>query len=195
VRPHRKRSGETGHLRTSDLELVRRARDGDEVACHALVDRFAPELYRLALFLVGDAADAEDVLQETFSGAFRHLGRFAGRSSVRTWLSGILVRQAARCRRSRKRARLLSLDPQHDRVRETGSGAPGAAETADLRMDVASALETLAPIHREVIVLRELQGFTYEEIAEALSLPRGTVESRLFRARRILRQLLKDYTP
>jgi len=194
MRPHPEESAENGHLPDPDTEVIRLARDGDEAACHALVDRFAPELYRLAYFLVGNAADAEDVLQETFSGAFRHLGRFAELSSVRTWLCAILVRQAARCRRRRKR-QMISLEEG------TGGASHGAVlvrdetSSADLRMDLEAALDTLPEDHREVIVLRELIGLSYEEIAQTLDLPRGTVESRLFRARRTLRERLKDYMP
>jgi RNA polymerase sigma-70 factor (ECF subfamily) len=150
-----------------------------------MVDRYSAYLYRLAFSLVGNAADAEDVLQETFAGALRHLRDFEERASVKTWLSRILIRQAARCRRSRGR----------DKVPGTlgNTTAASAQNRSDARMDVWAALEALSPDHREVIVLRELQGMSYEEIAEILELPSGTVESRLFRARQVLRERLKDY--
>src|SRR5436853_6827747 len=82
-----------------DLALTREAARGDGRAFHALVDRHGPRLLRLARALCGTAADAEDVLQETFLGAFKNLPRFEGRSSVRTWLSRILVTQVALQRR------------------------------------------------------------------------------------------------
>lgn len=176
--------GETEHLHPTDADLVRRARRGDQAACRELVDRHAPYLYRLAFSLVGSAADAEDVVQETFSGAFRQLGTFAERSTVKTWLIQILVRQAARCHRSRRRHETVSLEP----LSEGREGEP-----ADVRMDVLAALDALAPMHREVVVLREMEGMSYEEIARALGIPRGTVESRLFRARQELKERLKDY--
>ena len=70
---------------------------------------------------------------------------------------------------------------------------PSAAYTADAKMDVENAIRSLSPAHREVVLFRELKGLSYDEIAEVLGLPRGTVESRLFRARQHLKQLLKDY--
>ena len=194
MRPRRKRvRQETERLGLTDGDLVRRARQGEEAAYHEMVDRYGPELYWLALSLVGNAADAEDVLQETFSGAFQHLRVFKQRASVKTWLSRILVRQAARCHRSRRRHRMTSLESVAETpkavLRNEGSGEAGS----DARMDVLAALETLPEIHREVVVLRELQGMTYAEMAEVLGVPPGTVESRLHRARQALRERLRDY--
>jgi RNA polymerase sigma-70 factor (ECF subfamily) len=173
----------TDHLCSLDADLLRRARSGDEAAWHEMVDRYGAYLYRLAFSLLGNGADAEDALQETFAGALRHLRDFEERSSVKTWLSRILVRQAARSHRSRGRHGWVPLD----------QGSEAVENRSDTRMDVLAGLDSLSPDHREVIVLRELQGMSYEEIADILAVPRGTVESRLFRARQILRERLKDY--
>jgi len=192
------------HLRTgakplqpTDSDLIRRATGGDDAAYHELVDRHAPQLYRLAFSLVGNAADAEDVLQETFAGAFRQLAKFEGRASFRTWLSQILVRQAARCHRSRSRSKAISLDTLSDAARDLlkHGTVPPAGRESDLRLDVLAVLGTLSPDHREVVALRELHGLSYDEIADVLRVPRGTVESRLFRARQELKGRLKDYLP
>jgi len=171
---------------------VERARRGDTGVFHEVVDRFAPALYALAVSLVGNAADAEDVVQETFTGAFRGLRRFRQDSSLKTWLTRILCRQtAAHHRRTKRhRDRVIRLD-------ETVGpelAATGAA-TPDVRMDIDLAIGSLSPEHREVIILREREGMTYNEIAEALGIPRGTVESRLFRARRDLQERLGAYAP
>jgi len=184
-------------LHDTDATLVERALRGDEAAAHEIVDRYARELYGLAFSMVGNAADAEDVLQETFAGAFRGLGSFEGRSSLKTWLTRILVRQAARCHRSRRAHPTAPLDELSEPAKAVLAGrAPSAsAEDADLRMDVEAALDTLSPEHREVVVMRELQGMSYQEIAEALGVPQGTVESRLFRARRQLAERLHGYLP
>jgi len=169
-----------------EAELVGRAKGGDAAACREIVDRFSAGLHRLAFSLVGHAQDAEDVVQETFVGAFRSLRSFEGRSSLKTWLIQILVRQAARRRQARARGQALPLD-------KAAPAARGPEEGLDARMDLLGALESLAPEQREVIALRELEGMTYEEMAEALGAPRGTVESRLHRARQALRERLKDY--
>ena len=182
-------------MRVSDFDLVRRSRNGDHAAFRELVDRYARDLYGLAFALVGNAQDAEDVLQETFLGAFRQIAAFEERSTVKTWLSRILVKQAARCHRSRGSRKTVSLDD----LSEPGSATAGKREAASsagdyhVRLDVLETLASLSPEHREVIVLRELQGMSYEEMADILCIPGGTVESRLFRARRELRDRLKDY--
>ena len=178
-----------------EADLVRRARTGEEAAWHEIVDRYGAHLYRLAFSLVGNASEAEDVLQETFAGALRNLSSFEGRSSLKTWLSRILMRQAARSHRSRSRHKAAPLGGYSGTSEEPATDVPAGPvqNRSDTRMDVMAVLETLSPEHREVILLRELQGMTYEEIAEVLGVPRGTVESRLFRARQILKERLKDY--
>jgi RNA polymerase sigma-70 factor (ECF subfamily) len=188
---------EFSYLGVTDLELVRRARHDDEPAFHELMDRYAGELYGLAFSLVGNAADAEDVLQETFSGAFRHLRSFEERASVSTWLTRILVRQAAKRHRLKRRRAEVSLDAlsQGSRAILGGAETPSPVFDLDLRLDVDTVLDALSPEHREVLVLRELRGISYREISEVLDVPEGTVESRLFRARRELRERLKDYLP
>ncbi len=186
---------ESARLHATDSELMQRAQHGDETAFHELVDRYAGELFGLAFSLVGNAADAEDVVQETFSGAFRRLGAFEARSSVKTWLIRILVKQAARHHRSRSRRETVSLD----NLSEASGSVLGKQEIAsstralDIRMDVHAVLRVLSREHREVIVLRELQGMSYKEMAELLGIPRGTVESRLFRARQELKERLKGF--
>jgi RNA polymerase sigma-70 factor, ECF subfamily len=166
-----------------DAELASRAAHGDADAFHALVDRHADRLFRLAVALVGNSADAEDVLQESLIGAFRGLSGFQGRSSVKTWLTRILVNQAAKFRRSkRKMAAVSEFEPSPDK-------AVGVAA----KMDVNAAISELSPEHRQVIVLRELENMSYDEIAEVLQVPQGTVESRLHRAREALREKLKAY--
>jgi RNA polymerase sigma-70 factor (ECF subfamily) len=187
------------------LELVRRSRRGDGGAFHALVDRYAQSMFALAHSLVGNAADAEDVVQETFAGAFRGIERFEERASVKTWLTRILVNQANRLRRDRSTRRMTSLDAPVSGSGEDADGGetmaagdvaasrPSTVAGVDAKMDLAAMLQTLSPDHRQVIVLREMEQLSYDEIAEVLKVPIGTVESRLFRARAELRQRLKAY--
>lgn len=143
--------------------------------------------------LLGNAADAEDVVQETLVGAFRGLGGFRGQASVKTWLTRILIKRVARLRRSQ----YLRQAGPIDEAAGCSDRAGGATATgrADIRMDVSAVLADLSEEHRTVILLREMQQMRYDEIAEALAIPRGTVESRLSRARQRLKELLKDYLP
>jgi len=182
---------ESSHLRSTDLELVNRAREGDPSAFHELVDRYANYLFAVAVSLSGNTVDAEDIVQETFAGAFRGLGAFRASASVKTWLTRILIRQAARHLRHarRRKATFRPLEATSDSQVAVPSSHPGV----DARIDVMAAIRSLGPDHQEVIALREIQGLSYEEMAEILEVPRGTVESRLFRARRELRERLREY--
>jgi RNA polymerase sigma-70 factor, ECF subfamily len=179
----------------TDLELLRRFRSGDEAAFHELVDRHANYLYGVAYSLTGNAADAEDVVQETFAGAFRGAGSFREAASIKTWLLRILMRQAARSFRSSWKRKVISLhDGPEQAMEEDGNLAVmPEQDQVDHRTDVLAMLRTLSPEHREVIVLRELEGMSYGEIAAAIGVPQGTVESRLYRARQDLRERFKGY--
>ena len=190
--PKSKRAGaaEDDYVRRSDEDLLADARAGTVDAFNQLIDRYAGQLFRLAFSLVGNTADAEDVVQETLVGAFGHMGKFQARSTVRTWLTRILLRQAAR--HHRKRSRRIQTLPTAALDDEAASGRTPAEATA-ARLDVRRALEMLSPKHRQVVVLREFEGMSYDEMADAMGVPRGTIESRLFRARQALKALLRDY--
>ena len=169
---------------SGDVDLLQRIARGDGVAFRHLVDRHARYLTGIALTLTSNRSDAEDLVQETFAAVLT--SKFRGEASARTWLVNILVRRAAMLRRSRKRERgtpLAGPEPS------AGSEVTGT----DAKLDLARMLEQLSPDQRQVIVLRELQGLSYEEMADVLRVPRGTVESRLHRARAALKQLFRGY--
>ncbi len=173
-----------------DAELLKQIGRGDPAACRALLDRHGRYLFGVAHALTGNAPDAEDLVQETLVGALG--GRFRGESSVRTWLVRILTNQAGMLRRrSHSRAGHVGLDETPSPASpDTTDAGPGGA---DAKLDLSTMLAALTLEHRQVLVLREMEGLTYEEIAAALHVPRGTVESRLFRAREELRKKFKGY--
>jgi RNA polymerase sigma-70 factor (ECF subfamily) len=179
--------------------LLERARRGDEAAFESLAELHAPALHRLAYSLAGNAPDAEDLVQETMFGAFQRLNAFEGRSSFKTWLSRILVNQTARLRRSKRVREIMKPTDFSEASQallkgvEKGIELSGEVRNSEIRMDVMAALSGMSPEFRDVIVLREIEGLSYIEIAEVLAVPRGTVESRLHRARAELKQLLKEY--
>lgn len=177
-----------GRSDESELEqaLLRKSAAGDGSAFHELVDRHADRLFALAMSLVRNNADAEDVLQETFTGAYRGLKKFEGRASVRTWLTRILILQVAKWRRDRRGKTTQPIES----ASPTTSGGGSATEQ---KIDLHAALAKLSAEHQEVLLLREFEQLSYEEIAETLGVPRGTVESRLHRARADLREKLKAY--
>jgi len=172
-----------------ELELVRRIGRGDSAAYRVLVDREGRYLYGIAHAMTGNAADAEDLVQETFAGLLA--SRFRGESSLRTWLVRILVKRACMLRRSR---RLRREEP----VATWGEAEPSLSDErtalgCDARLDLTTMLACLSPEHRAVIVLREIEGMSYAQMAAALDVPQGTVESRLHRAREEIRRRFKGY--
>ncbi len=175
-----------------ETELVARAAKGDVEAFGALFDRYAREVYRLACSMGHGGGDAEDLMQDTFLAALEGIARYEGRSTFKTWLLGILFRQSGqRIRYTRRRETEVFDERQLSGASEGQTAA--AIPRHECRMDVHATLDTLSPEHRAVVVLRELEGFSYEEIATTLEIPRGTVESRLFRARALLREQLHEY--
>ena len=172
-----------------DAELLRRM-PSDPTAYRELVGRHARYLYGIAFSLSGNAADAEDLVQETFAATLT--SEFRGEAVVRTWLVQILVRRAAMLRRGRKHPAIAGRIGLSDEATPAKTPASGVAGS-DARLDLAVMLEALSPEHRQVIVLREIEGLSYDEMAAALGVPRGTVESRLHRARAELRRRYQEY--
>lgn len=187
-------------MQPSDLELWQSAARGDHQAFHTLMDRHAAGMFRLALSLSGTRSDAEDVCQETFIAAFKSLKSFDGRASVKTWLTRILMRRAAKIWNKQKNdRRTMSLHQPTDSTGEFGRTMAheptiaSGASAVDQRLDLMDVIRTLPQEFRDTVILREVEGFSYQEIAETLNVPRGTVESRLFRARVELRKKLSGY--
>ena len=192
-------------MEPSDLELWQSAAKGDHKAFHVLMDRHSRGLFRLAQSLSDGRSDAEDIVQETFVAAFKSLNSFDARASVKTWLTRILMRRAAKIwNKQKNQRRTLSIDAAARSMNgATGESAGGSmaeqigiASTItliDQRLDLMETIRTLAPEFRETVVLREIEGLSYQEIADTLGVPRGTVESRLYRARAELRKKLTGY--
>ena len=181
-----------------DAEVIRRVRAGDSDAFGVLVDRYGARIQRLVRGFVRNEEDARDVAQDAFLKAFARLDRFDGRSAFYTWMYRIAANTAMdHNKKVRRRPAPLPLEaPREDDERPSSApAAPGpspvqGAMTAELRVRIDRALDALPPVYREVVVLRELEGLTYDDIARVLRLSRGTVESRLFRARERLRASL-----
>ena len=183
----------------SDSEPLTKPRIGAPADLQDLVRKHSRELYGLAYSLTGNAADAEDVVQQALVGALRGISSYEGRSSLKTWLYTIVINQASKTRRSLRLRRASPLEAGEipdSAARGSGKGAVhngNSTAAVDHQLDVTTMLEALSHEHREVMVLREMHQMSYEEIAEALAIPRGTVESRLFRARRFLREKFSSY--
>ena len=177
----------------TEQELVRAAAGGDTEAFARLVRTYENKIYSLAFRMCGSADDASDIAQEAFLAAWRGLPFFRGDSGFATWLYRLTSNAAIDyLRRQKKQRGDMSLDDEElglDAV-DTGPGPQDAAERTEVRSVVAAGLQELSEGHRQVLVLREIQGLSYEEIADVLEVDLGTVKSRISRARSALRKIL-----
>ncbi len=183
-----------GYEGLGDEDLVARARAADTAAFAELYRRHRERVYRLAYRFVGNKADALDLCQETFVKALESLGSFRGSSSFSTWLTRIATNTCVDfCRHSRVR-QSVPLDEHYMGSSATREPRPGQSlEREEVRQAVEEALAKLTPDHRAVFVLHTIEGLTYQEIAEAVGCPVGTVMSRLHYARKRLRGLLARF--
>ncbi len=170
--------------------LLARARAGDHEAFSALAAAHREAVYRAAWWILKDQDDALDATQEALLRAFRFLPRFDGRASFRTWARRIATNVALDRQARRKRDRADAL-PEEDLVGDPREEAVGAdLEREERRRLVREAIETLPPAQKAAVVLRDVEGLSYEEIASELKIPRGTVMSRLFYGRATLKKKL-----
>lgn len=166
-----------------EATLIRRARKGDREAFGHLVSRHQASVHRVVRGILAGAADCEDVTQEVFLKAYGSLGKFRGDAGLFTWLYRIAVNEALRARRRRPWGTTDAL-PEVEAPPREGPDEDGPSLATLERL-----LRTLGDEFRSIVVLRDIEGMSYKDIADTLGIPMGTVESRLFRARQELRAL------
>jgi RNA polymerase sigma factor (sigma-70 family) len=171
-----------------DILIVHRIAGGDRQAVVELYARFREPIFRYLLQLTPDRGLAEELLQDTLVAVWKSANSFEGRSSVSTWLLGIARRQAHNTQRQRG---LPVTDESALAALPAPSSDPEAIVLAGLAQEeLIAAFDRLAPVHREVLILVFVQQLSYQQVAEVLAVPTGTVKSRLSNARRALRALL-----
>ena len=164
-------------------ELIRRSKGGSREAFGQLVARYQIPVYRVVRGILGSPSESEDIAQEVFLKAYANLAKFRGESGFFTWLYRIAVNEALRARKRRTFANA-------DALPEVEAPPPAPSEEdAPTLATLEKLLRKLSDEFRSIVVLRDIEGLTYSEIAETLEIPIGTVESRLFRARQELRTL------
>jgi RNA polymerase sigma-70 factor (ECF subfamily) len=190
-------------VESSDRELVRQSRRGDKEAFRELVERYQRKVIAVALGMLQNRDDAMEIAQETFVKAYENLGNFKGESSFYTWLYRIVVNLAIDFQRRERRRPTVGLEDQ------TAGGGSGEGYEISLKEDrlkdpfeqthareignrVAAAVDELTPDHKAVILLREVEGLSYEEISRVMQCSKGTVMSRLHYARKKLQKKLQD---
>ena len=185
-------------------ELVRAASGGGEEAFEALVRLYENKVCTLAARMCGSQEDAVDIAQEAFLSAWRGLPSFRGEAEFATWLYRLTANAAIdHMRRMKKQRGEVSLDDGELRLTivDAAPSPQESAEGQELRQAVAAGMRRLSEDHRQVLLLREMQELSYEEIAQALEVDLGTVKSRISRARKALRKILlengnlSDYLP
>ncbi len=191
----RRRSGPLGFyaapIEATDDDLVERAKDGDREAMNDLLGRHYDRLYSICYRIAGDHADASDACQEALLAIVRGLDRFDGRSTFKTW-SYRVASNACLDELRRKKRRPVAVA---DSMVENRATEPGVDQQVADRVTVADALPALPEEFRVPVVLRDVAGFDYAEIAEVLGVPPGTVRSRIARGRRRLSELVGNQVP
>ncbi len=183
----------------ADRDLVERARQGDRESFGTLVRRHQDRAFNLAYQIVRNREDALDISQEAFARAYTSLPTFKGEASFATWLHRIVVNLAIDSLRRKQRGGIATYDdaraaPEEWSADLTATEDPAAVlETKQVRALLARGIARLPPAQRAVLVLREIEGMSYEEISRAVGCTLGTVMSRLFYARRKLQQVLKGH--
>src|SRR5205807_4864187 len=183
-----------------DTSLVRDARRGDAQAFRSLVERYQRRVYQLALGMVRDPDEAMDITQETFVRVHRYLPSFKGDSSFFTWTYRIATNLCLDSARKRGRTERVDLDESDAEIEAhmdppsaALAGPHRAALNAELKSKIDEALAGLSENHRAILLLREVEGLSYEELARTLGIRKGTVMSRLFHARLKMQRKLREY--
>lgn len=184
----------------NDRSLLAKARVGDIEAFEELIESYRKKVFNIALRMVGNREDASDLAQEVFIRIFKSLKSFKEESQFSTWVYRITTNVCLDHIRKNKKTNNVSLEEEielsENSVKKQYSDASPSpdiiAERNEVRRIISSAVRLLPEDHRSVIVLRDIQGFSYEEISKILNCPEGTVKSRLNRARQILRERLGD---
>lgn len=178
-----------------EMDLVRRAQGGDLKAFESLVQMHEMKIYNLALRMTGNPEDAQDLAQEAFLTAFRRLGEFRMESRFSTWMYRLASNLCIDFLRREKRRKTISYpledwEGQAPDIPDHRHDPHAELERAEQRRMLEAGLCKLSPEHRQILILREISGLTYDEIGAILGLESGTVKSRIARARLRLRQIL-----
>ncbi|MCL1809397.1 MAG: sigma-70 family RNA polymerase sigma factor [Clostridiales bacterium] len=179
-----------------ERELIKKAKGGDEGSFEALISTCKGRAYNVALRYMASEEDALDALQESFIKIFRHLDKFNEQSKFETWVYKIVVNSCNdMLRRSKKNQQsdsVFKYDDGEEAAIEVADRSPGPAEILERKEEgayILSCLDRVGIEHKEILILRDIQGFSYDEISEMLDCPVGTVKSKISRARLKLKEL------
>jgi RNA polymerase sigma-70 factor (ECF subfamily) len=196
------KGGKNPVIADEDYEIVCLCQKGDVDAFGSLVDKYQKKMVNIAFRITGDYEAACEVVQDAFVSAYRAIRKFKGEARFSTWLYRIVINGSRnRLKQLRTRIRREGISIERSRDAEDGRGIdppdPGPSvleqvEKREVEARVQTCISSLEDEYREVLVLRDIQGFSYDEISDILKIPDGTVKSRLFRAREALKEGLKE---
>ena len=181
------------YARLSDADLAARANLGDDVALNALVERYAAKVSKMTAHLLDDIEDARDAAQECLLKISTRLRQFRGEAHFSTWLHRLVVNTCRDVGAGQELRRTEDLDLARENIASVATDPSRLALIADLRRELTHQLSRLSAEQRQVLVLRDAFGFSYDEIARSLRVPVGTVKSYVHRARLSLRANLEEY--
>jgi len=184
-----------------DGDLVERTKRGARDTFDALVEKYYKKIYNLAYRFVGDTEEANDLAQEIFAAAYQNLKKFRGDAKFSTWLFQIATNRGKnRFKYLKRRGYFVNKgltdngderETQQRSVPDVSTNPETMLASKQIQKIVQDAINELDPDHKEIVILRDIEGFSYEEIAQLLNLPEGTTKSRLHRARMVLKEKLK----
>lgn len=184
-----------------DRGVVRQAVKGNREAFDILVEKYYKKIYNLAYRFVGDAEEANDLAQEIFTAAYQNLKKFRGDAKFSTWLFQIATNRGKNRFKYLKRRGYFAGRGQQESDDERDSSQRAIPDYStnpetllagkQIQKIVQDAIDDLDPDHKEIVILRDIEGFSYDEIAQMLNLPEGTTKSRLHRARMVVKEKLK----
>lgn len=188
-------------MQKSDNEktLLKKARNGDIEAFELLVEDYQKKVFNVAYRMMGNSEDANDLVQEALIRIFKSIKNFKEQSSFSTWVYRIVTNVCLDELRRRKNKFTISIDEDikledgnvKRQIESEGPTLEESLESKEIQDIVTKAIEELSNEHKTVIVLRDIQGFSYDEISDIMKCPEGTVKSRINRARKALREILK----
>jgi RNA polymerase sigma factor (sigma-70 family) len=195
------KQSEESYSKKDEAVDLQAAISGDLAAYNRLVERYQGRIYGMVYNMTGNNSDAEDLVQEVFIKAFHNLQRFKGNASFYTWIYRIAVNHTLNFLKKRKRHRIYSLDDvdsgienDPDFIELSDTSQPfREADISELQKKLNEAIQQLSDKHRLAVVLHDIEGMPHEEIAKIMKCSEGTVRSRLFYARRQLRNYLQEY--
>lgn len=183
----------------SEKQLLERAKNGDTGAFEQLIEGYQKKVFNIAFRMLGNYDDAGELAQEVFIKVYKSMKNFKEESSFSTWIYRITTNVCLDELRKRKNKKEVSIDEDikygdgeiKREIEDHGPTPETAAERNEVRKAVNDAIQSLSDEHKTMIVMRDIRGFSYEEIARMVSCPEGTVKSRISRARQALKEILK----